>query len=86
MRNLALMLLLGVNATENNTSNSTKKAEAASRLFGRDSNGMFKNQAHYLEVKNELNLKESGNQKMFSDISTKLNDKTFLETAVTNTL
>jgi hypothetical protein len=47
---------------------------------------MFKNQAHYLDAKNELNLKEAGNQKMFNDISTKLNDKTFLETAASQTL
>jgi hypothetical protein len=82
------MLLLGVNAESNTTTNATKTAIAqqANRLFGRDSNGMFKNQAKYIEVKNELNLRESGNKQMFSDIKDKLNDKTFLETAVQNTV
>jgi hypothetical protein len=82
MRNLALLLLLGVNAED-----ASKKAvvEQANRLFGRDSNGMFKNQAKYLQEKNELNLKESKNSQMFTQIEDKLNDKTFLETAVQNT-
>ena len=82
------MLLLGVNAESNATTNATKTAIAqqANRLFGRDSNGMFKNQAKYIEVKNELNLRESGNKQMFSNIKDKLNDKTFLETAVQNTV
>jgi hypothetical protein len=85
MKNLAL-LLLGVSA-ENTTTNATKSAvvQQANRLFGRDSNGMFKNQAKYLEVKNELNLRENANKDMFGDINAKLNDKTFVETAVQNT-
>jgi hypothetical protein len=83
---------LNITQIHPNVANSTKTNEQSSSPpnvktlqlngLGRDSQGHFKNHKHFEKLRNKINLQESKHKPMFDSILMKLQDKSFLEQAI----
>jgi len=61
-------------ASDDDRQNVQIQSNVDNRIYGRDSNGLYKNHAAYVQLKNQVNEHEEKNHQIFESINAKLQD------------